>query len=231
MNFKQFHFKSVFIIKARSCLLYIRIQIFMAVTTEKSRTKDYNCNWLSTSSSSCMMDVQLQTMYRTIDIDRLRTLDTITRLSTLLFEQSYWCLNRHLCILRERFAKKHLNLVIVCRKDVTLWCNVTSWRHVHGDGCSQTPVVYDYPFNFFERTVTKMWTLESIGAFRSDHSLNSDKYERDWPAQTKTFKLMIARWDKASLHLTEYHGENTLQRTYHHLDTEYERSVIRFAKR
>ena len=30
-----------------------------------------------------------------------------------------WCLNRHLCILPERFAKKDLNLVIVCRKDVT----------------------------------------------------------------------------------------------------------------
>ena len=29
-----------------------------------------------------------------------------------------WCLNRHLCILPERFAKKDLNLVIVCRKDV-----------------------------------------------------------------------------------------------------------------
>ena len=32
----------------------------------------------------------------------------------------YWCLNRHLCILPERFAKKDLNLVIVCRKDVML---------------------------------------------------------------------------------------------------------------
>ena len=31
----------------------------------------------------------------------------------------YWCLNRHLCILPERFAKKDLNLVIVCHKDVT----------------------------------------------------------------------------------------------------------------
>ena len=30
----------------------------------------------------------------------------------------YWCLNRHLCILPECFAKKDLNLVIVCRKDV-----------------------------------------------------------------------------------------------------------------
>ena len=30
-----------------------------------------------------------------------------------------FCLNRHLCILPERFAKKDLNLVIVCRKDVT----------------------------------------------------------------------------------------------------------------
>ena len=30
---------------------------------------------------------------------------------------------------------------------ITLWCNITSWRHVHGDGCLQTPVVYDYPFN------------------------------------------------------------------------------------
>ena len=29
-----------------------------------------------------------------------------------------WCLNRHLCILPERFAKKDLNLVIVCPKDV-----------------------------------------------------------------------------------------------------------------
>ena len=29
-----------------------------------------------------------------------------------------------------------------------LWCNVTSWCHVHGDGCLQTPVVYDYLFNF-----------------------------------------------------------------------------------
>ena len=32
---------------------------------------------------------------------------------------SYWCLNRHLCILPEHFAKKDLNLVIVCHKDVT----------------------------------------------------------------------------------------------------------------
>ena len=31
----------------------------------------------------------------------------------------YWCLNRHLCILPERFAIKDLNLVIVCRRDVT----------------------------------------------------------------------------------------------------------------
>ena len=31
---------------------------------------------------------------------------------------NYWCLNRHLCILPECFAKKDLNLVIVCRKDV-----------------------------------------------------------------------------------------------------------------
>ena len=30
----------------------------------------------------------------------------------------------------------------------TLWRNITSWRHVHGDGCLQTPVVYDHPFNF-----------------------------------------------------------------------------------
>ena len=30
-----------------------------------------------------------------------------------------WCLNRHLCILPEHFAKKDLNLVIVCRKDIT----------------------------------------------------------------------------------------------------------------
>ena len=30
----------------------------------------------------------------------------------------YWCLNRHLCILPERFVKKDLNLVIVCRNDV-----------------------------------------------------------------------------------------------------------------
>ena len=29
----------------------------------------------------------------------------------------HWCLNRHLCILPERFAKKGLNLVIVCCKD------------------------------------------------------------------------------------------------------------------
>ena len=37
-----------------------------------------------------------------------------------IFTDSYfWCLNRHLCILPERFAKKDLNLVIVCHKDVT----------------------------------------------------------------------------------------------------------------
>ena len=34
-------------------------------------------------------------------------------------KETNWCLNRHLCILPERFAKKDLNLVIVCRKDVT----------------------------------------------------------------------------------------------------------------
>ena len=29
---------------------------------------------------------------------------------------------------------------------IMLWRNITSWRHVHGDGCLQTPVVYDYSF-------------------------------------------------------------------------------------
>ena len=38
--------------------------------------------------------------------------------SVLLMCDNYWCLNRHLCILPERFAKKDLNLVIVCRKDI-----------------------------------------------------------------------------------------------------------------
>ena len=40
-------------------------------------------------------------------------------LGDLFFRNACWCLNRHLCILPERFAKKDLNLVIVCRKDVT----------------------------------------------------------------------------------------------------------------
>ena len=35
------------------------------------------------------------------------------------------------------------------RNVITLWRNITSWRHVHGDGCLQTPVVYDYPFIFY----------------------------------------------------------------------------------
>ena len=27
-------------------------------------------------------------------------------------------------------------------------CKVMSWRRINGDGCLQTPVVYDYPFNY-----------------------------------------------------------------------------------
>ena len=63
----------------------------------------------------------------------------------------HWCLNRHLCILPERFCKKRPEFghcVSQRRNVITLWCNVTlwhyiimlwrnvtSWRHVHGDGC------------------------------------------------------------------------------------------------
>ena len=40
---------------------------------------------------------------------------------------------------------------------IMLWCNVTSWCHVHGDGCWQTPVVYDYPFNFKVGVILTSW--------------------------------------------------------------------------
>ena len=43
----------------------------------------------------------------------------LSKYCVILAQGVYWCLNRHLCILPERFAKKDLNLVIVCRKDVT----------------------------------------------------------------------------------------------------------------
>ena len=45
---------------------------------------------------------------------------------------AYWCLYWHQCDLPERFGKK------------TYWS-----RRIHGDRCLQTPVVYDYPFNFW----------------------------------------------------------------------------------
>ena len=25
--------------------------------------------------------------------------------------------------------------------------NITSWHHIHGDGCLQTPIISDYQFN------------------------------------------------------------------------------------
>ena len=31
---------------------------------------------------------------------------------------------------------------------IVLWCNVTSWHHIHGDWCLQTPIISDYEFNF-----------------------------------------------------------------------------------
>ena len=47
------------------------------------------------------------------------TIYHMVKVVTIRLFNAYWCLNRHLCILPERFAKKDLNLVIVCRKDVT----------------------------------------------------------------------------------------------------------------
>ena len=29
-----------------------------------------------------------------------------------------------------------------------LWEDVTKWRHIHGDGCLQTALFYEWPFNF-----------------------------------------------------------------------------------
>ena len=51
------------------------------------------------------------------------------------------------------------------RNVITLWRNVTSWHHVdlHGDGCLQTPVVYDYPFNILWTWIDLHWLLCYIG--------------------------------------------------------------------
>ena len=57
--------------------------------------------------------------------------------------------------------------VLQRRNVIMLWCNVTSWRHVHGDGCLQTPVVYDYPFNWtckrhVSLLIFLMWVIDLL---------------------------------------------------------------------
>ena len=73
---------------------------------------------------------------------------------------TYWYLNRTPMYSTRAFCKKRPEFghcVSQRRNFITLWCNVTSWRHVHGDGCLQTPVVYDYPFNFNGIKLHALW--------------------------------------------------------------------------
>ena len=77
------------------------------------------------------------------------------------------------------------------RNVIALWHNVTSWRHIHGDGCLQTPVVYDYPFNLLVATPCFTWRwwgwivlCETVNlsrsAWRGNHLLSILGGERNW---------------------------------------------------
>ena len=43
--------------------------------------------------------------------------------------------------------------------------NVMSWRHIHGDGCFQTPIISDYQFNFI------LW-LTSLPVYNGYYGFN-----------------------------------------------------------
>ena len=67
----------------------------------------------------------------------------------------YWCLNRHLCDLREGFGKKHLNLVIVFRK---VFCEVfrKMFHEMCSVKCSMKCVLRSVPWNLFHKVFHKM---------------------------------------------------------------------------
>ena len=75
--------------------------------------------------------------------------------------------------------------IIGSRGNVLSCCNVMSWRHIHGDGCLQTPIISDYQFNF------KLWKYIIVNSGGSRISRRGVP----WTPEAATFrKFCMSKW-------------------------------------